>query len=66
MTRTALYALMLSKKKKLWLYFCPISLGMTAEDMLGGLDSILEWSILGISSDLSECFEDEDEGRRYG
>ena len=37
-----------------------------AEDMLVGLDSILEWSVPGIGSDFVECFEDEDEGRQFG
>ena len=37
-----------------------------AKDIMGGLDSILEWSILGIGSDFVVCFKDEDEGRRYG
>lgn len=34
--------------------------------MLDKLDSIMEWAILGVGVDLSECFEDEDEGRRFG
>ena len=43
-----------------------VARSLFVEDMLGGLDSILEWSIPGIGSDLSECFEDEDEGMCYG
>ena len=38
---------------------------MFEDDLLGRLDSILEWSTPRIGSDLTECFEDEDEGRRY-
>ncbi len=34
-----------------------------AEDMLRGLDSMLDWSIPGIGLDFVECFEDEDEGK---
>ena len=33
------------------------------EDMLGGLDSILEWYVPSIGLDFTKCFEDEDEGR---
>lgn len=35
------------------------------KEMLGGLESILEWAIPGIKSDVSECFKDEEDARRY-
>ena len=37
-----------------------------AKDMLGGLNYILNWSVPSIGLDLFECFEEEDEGKRYG
>lgn len=36
------------------------------DDMLGSLDYILDWSVPIIGADLAECFEQEDEGQRFG
>ena len=36
------------------------------EDMLGGLDFILDWSVPGMGADLAECFEQEDENWQFG
>lgn len=35
-------------------------------NLLSGLDSILEWSVSGIGFDFSECFKDENKGRWFG
>ena len=36
------------------------------DDMLGGLDFILDWSVLGMGVDLADCFELEDENQKFG
>ena len=36
------------------------------ENMLGGLESILEWSVPRAGYNFFECFEDEDKGRWFG
>ena len=45
---------------------CYVAKTLFAEDMLGGLDYILDWSVPGIEADLVECFEQKDEGRQFG
>ena len=36
------------------------------DDMMGSLELILEWAILGIGIDITECFEEEDDSHQYG
>jgi len=36
------------------------------EEILLGMDSILEWAVPGLGSDISKCYKDEGDAKQYG